>query len=678
MGAFANKARSAKIHPAINHSSMRLGRGLKYRVSSKHQTVPLEEITDSDSCSQDSTSPRKSHPRSKLMMKRSCRPVKAEWIVFIVGFYLMGSFLVREGMLAMTVEEPVLFPVESPATGIPSPNNELLPRFERELLEYQQLPARIRPRPDPIQRRTTFEPPKLVSASICADCRLQRIHSSLSCEVWMHKQVMENSITISEAGIRAAKRFPQQCSRCDPSSCSANEKYYWPLDVAAPRVLASRSLRLNISNEYRIPESAFDDLESFFSHEENQHPYLWEWNPSIVTLPQDQIPSRYRQNNSEERPMYLATFRVSKQQNCFRTDVPFFRHIGTDSATFKTGFVDLVGIALLRDDFSVMEEGFFDLRRVVKTNQDLRLFVFPPEDDSSESRIYMSGFHEVVRLWLQPPRNVTAKRIYHDYFESSENPLILILEEKVSCCTSCVGKNFNYFMDENGKIMVETLPIPHSVEHIDLSLDCNTSRKDNAYTSTTVKDPYVPKPSYSTVDELYFVEKGIFEPPYGPEHGTACCITIPDPRHIGNSLLVGVSHYKTTLTPDDKAKLRKAGAETESRQYISRFYAFEPRFPYRLVATSGGFCMPFPSEAEFQENYNNKLVAERVFLLGETINCPYITFISGMTEKGDDPSKVLLAYGLNDCTARIAEVSKTEIIQMLFDPLSRLDVASLE
>jgi hypothetical protein len=35
-------------------------------------------------------------------------------------------------------------------------------------------------------------------------------------------------------------------------------------------------------------------------------------------------------------------------------------------------------------------------------------------------------------------------------------------------------------------------------------------------------------------------------------------------------------------------------------------------------------------------------------------------------EKADDPSRIIIAYGVNDCAPRFVEVEKTEIQQMLF------------
>jgi hypothetical protein len=607
-----------------------------------------------------------------------------EWAVLAFGLSMISSFFLRNSYTAIEDhpwQEPAL-PRDQPRS-VPTKRNMPLtsPKMPGHI-EYIELPARIRPWPGPIERRTQFEAPELVRHDICGGCRLHTIKSSgdtMTCGHWMDQHMKAYEVVIAEAGVRAAKRFPTECKRCDPSACSVHEKDYWPLDAAAPRVLASRSLRLSIPEEYRIPEEAFDDLEKFFQEPENQHPYLFEWNPSVIVLPGDQIPERHKQSSPRDTPVYLATFRVTKQQNCFRTDEDFHGHIGNGSPLFKSDFVDLAGIALLRADFSIVEEAFFDLRRVIKRDQDMRLFVFPPEKGSKESRIYIAAFHEVSRLWLRPPEQPEGKRVFYDYFEKGENPFAIFLEDKAACCTSCSGKNFNYFLDSSGRVMVETLPMaPHTVEYIDFHSDCDASEKNNAFKSTTVQDPFVPKPSFSNTDELYFMDKGIVNPPYSLEHGTACCIRIPDPRNEGQELLVGVSHSKTLLSPEDKLLLRKAGADTESRQYISRFYAFEPKMPYRVVALSGAFCMPFPTEPELKENYNNKLVKKRPYQLGDTIDCPYITFLSGITEKANDPFNVLISYGMNDCTARIAEVSKLEISMMLFDPLSRLNSTWIE
>jgi hypothetical protein len=59
-------------------------------------------------------------------------------------------------------------------------------------------------------------------------------------------------------------------------------------------------------------------------------------------------------------------------------------------------------------------------------------------------------------------------------------------------------------------------------------------------------------------------------------------------------------------------------------------------------------------------------------LMGRTFDCPRIHFVTGMVEKADDTSKVIISYGVNDCVPRMIVVDKAEIIVMLFDVQERL------
>jgi len=49
-----------------------------------------------------------------------------------------------------------------------------------------------------------------------------------------------------------------------------------------------------------------------------------------------------------------------------------------------------------------------------------------------------------------------------------------------------------------------------------------------------------------------------------------------------------------------------------------------------------------------------------------TFDCPIIHFVQTIVEKADDPSNVVIGYGINDCTARLLEVSKRDIAKLLF------------
>lgn len=55
------------------------------------------------------------------------------------------------------------------------------------------------------------------------------------------------------------------------------------------------------------------------------------------------------------------------------------------------------------------------------------------------------------------------------------------------------------------------------------------------------------------------------------------------------------------------------------------------------------------------------------FTLGSVVfDCPVIHFITGITEKIDDPSKLIVAYGVADCAPWFVEIDKSAAVQMLF------------
>ena len=110
------------------------------------------------------------------------------------------------------------------------------------------------------------------------------------------------------------------------------------------------------------------------------------------------------------------------------------------------------------------------------------------------------------------------------------------------------------------------------------------------------------------------------------------------------------------------------------RNYLSFFYAFSPRPPFQLLARSGYFCLDFASESRDEEggtlNPRSVLTHNRPLLLNnETFACSQIHYVSTIVEKVDDASAVVVGYGMNDCTARLVEVPKTEIALLLLpDP----------
>lgn len=102
--------------------------------------------------------------------------------------------------------------------------------------------------------------------------------------------------------------------------------------------------------------------------------------------------------------------------------------------------------------------------------------------------------------------------------------------------------------------------------------------------------------------------------------------------------------------------------------YASFFYAFMPHPPFEIVARTGYFCLGYESSTDAgMPNPHSVLTPNRQFQQhNETFECPIIHFVQTIVEKADDPSSVVIGYGINDCTARLIEVSKGEIARMLF------------
>lgn len=101
---------------------------------------------------------------------------------------------------------------------------------------------------------------------------------------------------------------------------------------------------------------------------------------------------------------------------------------------------------------------------------------------------------------------------------------------------------------------------------------------------------------------------------------------------------------------------------------MSFFYAFDPRPPFDLLARSGYFCLGHASPSDSGATNPLNTVTNNLPLLqyNETFQCPLIHFVQSFVEKANDPSNTVIGYGINDCTARLVEVSKKEIARLLF------------
>ena len=174
-------------------------------------------------------------------------------------------------------------------------------------------------------------------------------------------------------------------------------------------------------------------------------------------------------------------------------------------------------------------------------------------------------------------------------------------------------------------------------------------------------DLELPPPSFVTSDGLHFSRQQIYDPPYTSERGSSCCVPFQDQN--GKELLLGISHSKTRFKAKEKRDNLKGNVA--ANEFFSSFYVMEPTAPYRVIARTGRFCFGFSSPEELESNPFALSNTEKL-QIGQTYNCPRIHFVSGMVEKAGDASRVIVAYGINDCVPRMVEISKKDISEMLF------------
>jgi hypothetical protein len=433
---------------------------------------------------------------------------------------------------------------------------------------------------------------------------------------------------------------------------------YWRIDQGALRVNKGWTHRVDsIPSKHRIPESFIGDLEGFFSNSNNtveKRRYYYEYNPSIVVLPADQVP-----DIPGEVPVYLASYRIAETQKCMTEEQKNLAN-PYDHPLPK----DFLAIAFLRNDLTKIQDFVLDFGTA---NYDFRLFTL-------NDQLYLTGSNSIIPIWLNLPKDMSERTrkkriiVMYDMFQKDQSGPSLAVRNFASCCTSktCIGKNFNYFVGANDAILVETNPIfPHTVDGLDMKMQCRFAQlpKGNDTSISTSTGPQYP--SFHSNLERNFAIRGAIK--IWPAHrGTACCgkIQVPD-ESSGKlkNLLVGISHQKYVKRSWSNTKVNYT-----DKSYLSAFYAFEPAPPYRIVARSGSFCFGYPDKEEAKENYYANLTLARSLIMGEPEDCPFITFVSGITEKAGDPSKVIIGYGINDCISRFVEVDKSELVRLLFHP----------
>jgi hypothetical protein len=326
-------------------------------------------------------------------------------------------------------------------------------------------------------------------------------------------------------------------------------------------------------------------------------------------------------------------------------------------------------LALLRNDLSVVEEGYYSW---LTGHRDFRLFVMKDNDEI----LLTTGNYNIPMYLLSKNESIVKSIMYKlpNYAMSAGMPKVAIHARHRSCTNKAghrVGgwgdKNLNYFVDADNNRIVEYWPMgPHEVD----LMGNTTDSVDIGETRLNISDTIIsgnllePTPTFGTIEEPFFYKMEKFRPPWARDRGSICCIKLIGPSM--DELFVGVSHvnlYKSPFSFPDW--YNKSTFIRGFLVYLSRFYAFEMTAPYNIVARSGFFCLGWPSHDERGSSPFQRL-GDTLKLIENFEDCPSINFVSGMTLKADDPSTVILAYGINDCTSRMVEIDVSEIKRLLF------------
>jgi hypothetical protein len=488
------------------------------------------------------------------------------------------------------------------------------------------------------------------------------------------------SVLLKESSWRGKHSRPGQKTRL-PSQ--EDHRATFRADAVIPPVVQGRALQLtSVPDVHRIPETAVSNITAYFSESgapniyPQHRPYLFDYNPSLLRIPIQQIPAAYQ---SHEPPVvYLASVRVSNLNYCFHPEDRQRLVNGT-----KPEAHDWLGLALLTADFHVVADVVVDLAAILHEAQDFRLFSLPATAESArnevvgEEQMYISSNDVLLPLLLvratedaQDPGIRQVPSVFGSDFAVFVAPMSQAL------CAPCgrqhsgpCGKNFHFFVSQ-GQLWAEVWPsAPHIIRSVEAAPCRRQLEPRQSFTSEVA-----PEVSFQNVevearsgaselgaDNVPVLRRRAKAPSWLTRgRGSTCCMSVQHPV-TRESLWLGISHSKTLGTQG-----------MAPNHYLSTLYAFEDKPPFALVAQSGFFCLPFPPPDDPSDAIPLLNVTRwRILRLGDTENlishsCPRIHFVSGMTLDAVDPNLVVIAYGINDCTSRLIKVRLEDLMQLLF------------
>lgn len=349
---------------------------------------------------------------------------------------------------------------------------------------------------------------------------------------------------------------------------------------------------------------------------------------------------------------------------------------------------DWLGLALLDAEWNMVSETVVNVQSVIRGAQDFRLFAIGGNDNETtdHTTVYLNSNDVLLPLKLALPSSeettntwVQLTAVFDQQLKQSSSPQLPVwVAPKQTRCAPCgkprsCGKNFHFFTSAASphQLWAEVWPSsPHVVRLLGDESPCRRDQEPQK-THLTENSPAASfvNPEIAAINEAVEITKNLprrrAKAPFWLTRGrgSACCLPIRHPE-TGKSLLMGIAHSKT---------LGEVG-EMQPNHYVSTLYAFEDQPPFALVAQSGYFCLPFPganmsSLTAATDNPMVNITRWRVLRLGkgrEHTNCPRIHFVSGMVLDANDPHKVIVTYGVNDCFSRFVQVLLSDLIRILF------------
>ena len=293
--------------------------------------------------------------------------------------------------------------------------------------------------------------------------------------------------------------LPEECRVC--LECPERDHWYGRFDEAAPPTqLAYSHFLPSIPDKHRFPHNVSSWLEHFRTPG-NAYPdriYFTEYNPSIVRIPEHQIPHAFR----DQGVVYLASFRVTTLEFCHQTAEIALARMGLKEwpgdRRLLPAPTEYTGLALLREGLEIVSDAVFYLKHLRAT--DIRLFVLHNE-------LYISPGDSIYPIWLVPTEKSKSAYLkkYQPVFSSDSwiTPVLVGLK-RICPDNKNPGKNIQFFVDPSDMVAVaEIYPGKHKVA-LDLERKCPRSIVGRRPVNISW-----PKRSFGTVDEVRVVSEAI-------------------------------------------------------------------------------------------------------------------------------------------------------------------------